>query len=348
MLPEPSAWLNFMSQSPRLSWPVISRPTRSLPHGSCSKPWTSAVRVIGFVTPCSVSCASIAKVSSSTGRIAVATKVSSGWLSASKKSAERRCASRWGSFVSTEATCTVPDAVAVARSSPITSVPSNSRNAPLTVAMPRCLTENSTFEWLGSTLQVPVSGVVVVVTVADIGTPLLLVEVIACATTIAHPVPQANGETSPMHGLSAGRAPPRRRTARAGEGHRRPGRARRDRAAAHERALGDDAGDQRRDPAEHEARPRAGRSRQPAGDRAAAQNGAWGEAAGARRGVPADQGPPRGAGRPRRPAGDGAADGRRADEDDRVQRHDPAAHLRGDRELQGRVDARREGHAQRA
>ena len=41
-------------------------------------------------------------------------------------------------------------------SSPISSVPSNSRNAPRTVEMPRCLTRNSTLEWAASTDQVPV------------------------------------------------------------------------------------------------------------------------------------------------------------------------------------------------
>jgi len=32
-------------------WPVISRPTRSLPQGSTSVPWTSAWRTISLVTP---------------------------------------------------------------------------------------------------------------------------------------------------------------------------------------------------------------------------------------------------------------------------------------------------------
>ena len=45
----------------------------------------------------------------------------------------------------------------------------------------------------------------------------------------------------------------------------------------------------------------------------------------------------------REPADQGAADRRRAEEDDRVERHHPAAHLGRDGELQGRVDRRREG-----
>src|SRR3954469_19375877 len=51
MLPEPSTWLNFMSKSARLSWPVISRPTRSLPHGSISEPWISAWSATSRVMP---------------------------------------------------------------------------------------------------------------------------------------------------------------------------------------------------------------------------------------------------------------------------------------------------------
>ena len=61
----------------------------------------------------------ISNVSSSIGVIAGRGERSCGWLSASKKSAERRWASRWGSLVSTEATSTVPVAVTVERPSPI-------------------------------------------------------------------------------------------------------------------------------------------------------------------------------------------------------------------------------------
>ena len=43
----------------------------------------------------------------------------------------------------------------------------------------------------------------------------------------------------------------------------------------------------------------------------------------------------------REPAGERAADRGRAEEDDRVERHHPAAHRRLDRELQGRVDRSR-------
>src|SRR5215211_1108154 len=144
--PLPSAWLNVMPQSPRPSWPVTSSPTRSLPQGSLSVPWTSAFSVIGRVTPRIVSSPSISKVSSSTGRIALDTNDSSGCASAWKKSSERRWLSRWSSFVYTDAVWTVPYARAEPRSSPISRVPSNSLNLPRTVAIPRCFTENSTLE----------------------------------------------------------------------------------------------------------------------------------------------------------------------------------------------------------
>ena len=94
-----------------------------------------------------------------------------GWFSTSKKSGERRCASRWGSRVSTLATSTVP--YALTPSGVTSSVPSNSLNWPLTVAMPRCLTWNSMLEWTGSIFHVPVgSGVcVAVLSGVDIGSP---------------------------------------------------------------------------------------------------------------------------------------------------------------------------------
>ena len=76
----------------------------------------------------------------------VDSKLSSGYCSASKKSAERRWPSRWGSLVSTEATLTVPRAVAAERSSPTSRTPVKSLNSPRTVAMPMCLTAKPTLE----------------------------------------------------------------------------------------------------------------------------------------------------------------------------------------------------------
>jgi hypothetical protein len=69
-------------------------------------------------------------------------------VSASKKSG-------WDSLVSTEATLTVPRALAEERSSLISSTPSKSLNSPRTVAMPMCLTAKPALEWDGSTLQEP-------------------------------------------------------------------------------------------------------------------------------------------------------------------------------------------------
>src|SRR3954453_11606660 len=69
----------------------------------------------------------------------VDSKARSSWVSASKKSAERRCASRWGSLVSTEAALTVPWAGAEERSSAIWSVTSNWLNSPRTVAIAHVL-----------------------------------------------------------------------------------------------------------------------------------------------------------------------------------------------------------------
>ena len=80
----------------------------------------------------------------------------SGNSSTSKKSGERRCSSRCASPVSIDATLTVPCARLSARFSFISSVPSNSVNLPRTLAMPMCLTENSTLECAGSTVHVPV------------------------------------------------------------------------------------------------------------------------------------------------------------------------------------------------
>jgi len=84
-----------------------------------------------------------------------------GWLSASKKSGERRWASRCSSPVLIEATSTVPEAVAP--DSEMSSLPSNVPKLPRTVAMPMCLTWNSTRECAGSTVQVPVGTAVTVV-----------------------------------------------------------------------------------------------------------------------------------------------------------------------------------------
>src|SRR5665213_3148802 len=121
-----SAALNFISESERSSWATAERPTRSLPWRSVSVPSSVALSVSGRVMPWSESSPSISKVSSSTGLTAVERKVISGFCSASKKSAERRCSSRWGSRVLTLATFTVPEATAL--SGPTSSVPSNSVN----------------------------------------------------------------------------------------------------------------------------------------------------------------------------------------------------------------------------
>src|ERR687898_920771 len=145
-----------MFQSPRLTRPVTSRPTRVLPQGSVSVPSTTAVSVTGPVTPFMVRSPSISKVSSSSGRIEVDSKRISGFASTPKKSADRRCSSRPESFVFTDLAWIVPDARAAERSSPISSAPSNCSNWPRTVAMPRCFTEKPTVECEGSTLQVPV------------------------------------------------------------------------------------------------------------------------------------------------------------------------------------------------
>ena len=61
--------------------------------------------------------------------------------------------------MSTDAVVTEPAAVI---SSPTSRVPLNSPNTPRTVAMPMCLTEKPTFEWAGSTVQVPVGTMVLV------------------------------------------------------------------------------------------------------------------------------------------------------------------------------------------
>ncbi len=76
-------------------------PTRSLPWGSVSVPSSVAISFSGRVMPCIVKSPSISKSSSSIGRTDVDWKVIFGVCSASKKSAERRCPSRWGSRVST-------------------------------------------------------------------------------------------------------------------------------------------------------------------------------------------------------------------------------------------------------
>src|SRR4051812_37225894 len=85
-------------------------------------------------------------VSSSIASMLVDSKASSGKVSASKKSGERRWASRWGSLVSTEADRTVPRAFAEERSSLISSTPSKSLNSPRTGAVPLCLTAKATLE----------------------------------------------------------------------------------------------------------------------------------------------------------------------------------------------------------
>jgi hypothetical protein len=76
--------------------------------------------------------------------IPVEANVICGLTSASKKSGERRCASRWGSSVLIEAVSAVPEAYAP--SVPVSSLPSNVPKLPRTVAMPMCLTANSTRE----------------------------------------------------------------------------------------------------------------------------------------------------------------------------------------------------------
>src|SRR4051794_41422124 len=86
-------------------------------------------------------------------------------------------------------------------SSPISSVPSNSRNWPRTVEMPRCLTRNSTLECDGSTVHVPVGIAViwVVLMVVLLGC-CLAVQVVVHAIILRHATPR-HGRSCPMHGL---------------------------------------------------------------------------------------------------------------------------------------------------
>ena len=76
--------------------------------------------------------------------------------STSKKSALRRCASRSGDPVLTEASCTVTSAVEpVGFAASITMVPATSSNAPRTLVTIACRATKPRREWLGSMVQVP-------------------------------------------------------------------------------------------------------------------------------------------------------------------------------------------------
>src|SRR5512136_1891936 len=77
-----------------------------------------------------------------------------GYFSASKKSAECRCASRFGSWVLTLAVSTQPSMTDCSGCSSFNvSVPSNVVNCPRTVEIIMCFTEKPISEWAGSIFQ---------------------------------------------------------------------------------------------------------------------------------------------------------------------------------------------------
>ena len=75
-----------------------------------------------------------------------------------EKSAPRRCWSRLGSWVLTEAASISTATTVSAGSSPISTVPSNRVNLPRALARPRCFTLKLTLLWLASMDQVPAAG----------------------------------------------------------------------------------------------------------------------------------------------------------------------------------------------
>ena len=77
-----------------------------------------------------------------------------GWVSTSKKSAERRCVSRCSWLVSMLAASMVP-VTEVSPSASVVIEPEKVENRPRTVAITMCLTEKPMLEWEGSMFQVP-------------------------------------------------------------------------------------------------------------------------------------------------------------------------------------------------
>ncbi len=75
--------------------------------------------------------------------------------SVSKKSAERRCASRSALPVSTDDRTTEASTLESSGSSPVTKVPENSVNLPFTLLTIRWRTLNPTSEWVVSMVHVP-------------------------------------------------------------------------------------------------------------------------------------------------------------------------------------------------
>src|SRR5690606_30168633 len=115
---------------------------RSLPHGSLIGPAMWPRSVTGLVTPRIVSRPSTT-YSSPSRRKEVASKTISGWFSASKKSAERRWASRSGAPVSIEATSTTTRALVGVPSGATSAATSNLLKRPFAEARPMWRTENS-------------------------------------------------------------------------------------------------------------------------------------------------------------------------------------------------------------
>src|SRR3954451_25089146 len=144
---------------------VPSKPARVPPHGSVSVPKYSTSRVTGLVTPLMVrSPVTSRPLPPFSTRVLV--NVIGPLFSTSKKSAERRCASRFSSRVLIE----LRSIEAVADGfSPVTIWPSNFSNRPRTLLI-RWRAVNPISEWLGSMLQVP-AGMLVLCRAVLMGSP---------------------------------------------------------------------------------------------------------------------------------------------------------------------------------
>src|SRR5688572_11283350 len=173
--PASSAWFQVSPNSLRLIAVVAVKPTRWPPHGSVPLPTSSASSETSWVTPRMVRSPTRTKRLRPCGTTPVERKAIVGKLSMSRKSAERRWPSRWGSPVSMLAapiSALTDEEPRLASSRAM--VPATFAKRPLTVENIMCLTASSTTEWEGSIAQVVAAAVVDGVAVDIVGLLLLL------------------------------------------------------------------------------------------------------------------------------------------------------------------------------
>ncbi len=144
--PASSVWLNVSPKSLRSIAAFAPKPIRSFPQGSFTRPFSSASSTTCLVTPCMVRSPLTRYWFSPRLSMRVVLNEISGKRFTWKKSAERRCASRCGSFVSMLAASIFTSTKDAARSLSNCTVPVHLPKRPCTLEITRCRIEKVMLE----------------------------------------------------------------------------------------------------------------------------------------------------------------------------------------------------------